>query len=652
MRPRESAAPQTLTSSVSPGVDVATPRSPALSQAAATPPRVPPAVTPEQVWAATASLLAGGGRVRLGTVRRSGVEYRGRDERPLTQRLPGRPAAVRIYGDDGTCTALFLDLDSSRSGAETVEREARSLTKWLVECGARVIEDVSPNGGRHIYVPLADRLEQASARELVEALALRFPIIDASPHRSARSGCIRTPGSRHASGGHQELVTPLASAVDVLRRRNPADVVTALHVRLAPQIAAWRATQTPERVPAPVEVAQGSVEDRGGTKGRSLSPRITRIAREGIYDTARYASPSEARMAVLAAAARANWKLTDVVVRLEDGRWPGLAGLYAAKIRGHEPRRRRISQDWRKACDHVARTTRQNNVPGEGGTANVLRSNTSLPESQGGTPQRLVQPVADPDDEHSFIRTWTTAFLSLEQHRIAGYGVKVRWLGRALAEAAHKSGNRHFAFGVRSLAVATGCDHTTVAAMLKVLTQLGWIDRIEAAQGTNADLYSLTLPHDLVGHVETLRWHPGRVHAMRPAFRELGDVAGLVFESLELDKARSITELVTATGFSRSAVADAVDVLVAVGAAERGADGLVPHPERLPRIAEDLGTLDAVGQQLRTYARHRREWHAYLARHDRDAHLTAADLYDPLDDEYWLPPPEGVPGWSILEPAA
>ncbi|QAY64980.1 hypothetical protein ET495_17310 (plasmid) [Xylanimonas allomyrinae] len=37
---------------------------------------------------------------------------------------------------------------------------------------------------------------------------------------------------------------------------------------------------------------------------------------------------------------------------------------------------------------------------------------------------------------------------------------------------------------------------------------------------------------------------------MRPAFRELGDVAGLVFEALELGLAHTTTGLIEATGFS------------------------------------------------------------------------------------------------------
>ena len=37
-------------------------------------------------------------------------------------------------------------------------------------------------------------------------------------------------------------------------------------------------------------------------------------------------------------------------------------------------------------------------------------------------------------------------------------------------------------------------DHATVAAQLKALTDLGWIDLVEAAHGLAADTFALTLP--------------------------------------------------------------------------------------------------------------------------------------------------------------
>lgn len=600
---------------------------------------------PAEQWAATARLLAGVDRVREGRPRRDGVEYRARDERRLTDRLPARPAAVRVYGHDGACSTLFLDLDSSRGGADAVAREAKRVVKWLVECGARVIEDVSPNGGRHIYVPLAQRLDLAAARELVEAMALRFPTIDASPHRSARSGCIRTPGSRHKTGGHQQLVTHLAAAVDVLHRRNAGDVVEALRIRLAPQIAAWHAAQVPVR-PEPAPIATAAEDDQQRAAGRALSVAMTRIAREGIYDATRYGSPSEARAAVMAAAARAGWRLADVVVRLEDGRWPGLAGMYEANRPKAAQRRERIAADWRNAQALIART------PTRAGNSHVRRSNTSLPESlAGGLRGAPYGPPVDAYLEHQFIRTWTTAVLAYERHRFTPIGTKIRWLLRALAEAGHKSGSRYFGFGSRALAVATGSDHTTVAALLKVLTELGWLDLVQAAHGTAADLYALTIPRDV--QAADLRWHSGTIHAKRPAFRELGDVAGLVFEALEHGRARSISALVDVVGCARSSVAEAVDLLCEHGLVERTSDGLLPHPELLARIAEDLGVTEAIALQLATYARQRRTWHAYLARHDQEAArgICERDLYDPDVDEYWLPPPDDE-SWSLASTLA
>lgn len=62
-------------------------------------------------WAALAPLLAGQPRVRLS--RDGGKSYPQKHERDLTEGLPTSPAAVRIFGKDGTCRAIFLDFDSS-----------------------------------------------------------------------------------------------------------------------------------------------------------------------------------------------------------------------------------------------------------------------------------------------------------------------------------------------------------------------------------------------------------------------------------------------------------------------------------------------------------------------------------------------------------
>lgn len=596
--------------------------------------------SPADQWAATAPMLAGTQRVRLGRERRGGLMYPTGAERPLTTRLPSAPAAVRIYGDDGCCATICLDLDSSRDGADAVAREAKKLTKWLAECGARVIEDVSPNGGRHIYIPLAQRLPLPEAYEIVQGLTALFRTLDSVPHSSALTGCIRTPGSVHKSGGHQQLVTTLAAAVDVLHRPNPADVVQAMRIRLAPQIAAWHARVA--RARELLEIPEAAEDTTAPGAMRALSLAITRIARAGIYDTSRYGSASEARMAVITAAARAGWTLPDVVVRLKDNRWPGLAGMYAASRPKPTERTKRLVADWRKAQAFIARTPQTPRDP------NVPRSNTSEPRSLAGGIYHPARELAGTHLEYQFIRTWNTAFHTYELERFKGLGLSVRFLMRALGEAASKSGSRYFAFGTRNLSIAAGNDYTTVSVQLKVLVDLGWIDLLETGRGRAADTYALTIPHDI--NAAELRWLPGKIHALRPAFRELGHVAALVFEALELQRATTITGLVSVTGLHRSSVSEVIDALTAYGLVERTPQGLIVHPDRLARVAEYLGVTEVIAAQVKTYAKHRQDWHAWLSRYDHTATEAIAerDFFDPETDEYWLPPPDDYM-WTMAE---
>jgi len=105
------------------------------------------------------------------------------------------------------------------SPASTGSRpDVRALQTWLHNCGARWIEDYSPNGGRHVYIPLEQRVTFAEARDLVEALGTRYRTLDKTPHQNLLHGCMRTPGSPHKRGGHQELAMSLNMAYDIARR--------------------------------------------------------------------------------------------------------------------------------------------------------------------------------------------------------------------------------------------------------------------------------------------------------------------------------------------------------------------------------------------------------------------------------------------------
>lgn len=558
------------------------------------------------------------------------LQYLDRDERALTTVLPQSPAAVRVYGPDGCCAALHLDLDASRGGIEAVDRDHARLIGWLDARGARYVTDVSPSGGRHIYVPFAERVPMGVARELVEALATSHPTLDASPHRSLRTGCIRPPGAVHRAGGHQQLTMRLADAYDVLRRPNAPRVLASIVGALREQVAAWRAQQTADATTAPVlEPDEGADRPR-----RALSARLREIAETASWDTARYASPSEARQAVITGAAAAGWTLADVTVRLADGRWPGLASLYA-RYPVHQ-RHGSVARDW-----HAAQAL-LNDTSGQSADAPVRKSHTSPSESQGGRPT-----PGSPQAEHDFLRTWRTVLRATEQHRFPGRaGHLQRMVLRAMGEAAHKTASRYVAFGVRSLAVAAGAEYSTVAAVLRELAQDpdGWIDLLEPARGERADLYELKIPRQLERTAADLRWDKGHAHALRPAFRALGHVAAFVFEALETGRARTITDLVPATGLSRSAVYEAVERLHAWGLVDRSPNTLTARPEMLRTAAEQLGVLDVVTAQIHRYATERRQWRQFLHRHDTSDEDAATEVQP--DDTWWWPPDDS--GWTLV----
>jgi hypothetical protein len=580
-------------------------------------------------WTALAPYIAGTPRVRLGVRTSRGVlEYRTRDERPLTKALPSAPAAVRVYGADGCCAALCLDMDASRGGPAAVQADADRLAAWLHRQGARFVTDVSPSGGIHIYVPIAGRIPYETAREVVEALASSHPTLDAGPHRSLKTGCIRVPGSAHKAGGHQRLTMPLAAAYDVLRLPNSPAVLTAMRTSLATEIATWRSAQAAEVAWGPAEPSQPSSQ-----APRQLSARLRSVAETGLYDASRYPSTSEARMAVISGAVAAGWSLADVAARLADGRWPGLASMYAR----YSPtqRHRALARDWHAAQAFVT-TSRQQATSGTE-ERNVRKSHTSPPQSHGGSTNGVSAQV-----DHAHIRTWRTTLRVVEQHRFPGrVGYLTRFVLRALGEAAHKTGSRYVSFGTRSLAIAVGADHSTVAAVLRRLAAEpgGWVDLVESAHGERADLYELTIPADLRGCGD-LRWDKGHAYGLRPVFRALGPVPALVFEAIEADRAHTIGALVAATGIARSAVHDAVDTMTAHGLVERRDGVLVALPHQLLLVAELLGVLEVVVAQIRRYATQRARWHAWLARHEDDEGGRQVE-------EYWWPPDDEDTVWTL-----
>lgn len=591
--------------------------------------------SPATVWAALAPLLAGQPRMRLS--RDAGKTYPQKHERNLTQALPSLPAAVRIFGKDGTCAAIFLDFDSSVAGTDWVQADVRAVQTWLHSVGARWIEDYSPNGGRHVYVPLAQRITFSEARDLVEALGTRYRTLDKTPHQNLLHGCMRTPGSPHKRGGHQELAMSLSMAYDIARRPNSSAVWSAMSKDLAAEIKAVRALRQNESF-TPTTSDAPAVQQPVGRMSRLMQV----LAQTGMYDTNKYASDSEARQAVILSAAGAGLHLIDVERRLLQGTWPGLASFYVRYSAKH--RLPALRRDWQNALKHLNK-----NKTRRDGNNNVRRSPTSQPDTQPPALQGITK-LSNPDAEHRYIRTWRNALRIREvNYQQSKAGLARRMVLRSLGEAAHMTGSRFVEFGVRSIAVATGLDHTTVAMHLRELRaeKDPLVTLVEEGRGTKGDLYMLTIPEELKAAAEEIRWRKGKVHALRPVFRELGLPAAFVYETLEHSPGMPTAEIVRITRLSRSAVHEALDVLAAWNLVVRnsGRAWSIVAETSLRQLAEQFGVLEAVASQLQRYRNDRIIWREWLSKNVN----TVSELLSPDEDYPWEtfegPPDE----WSLSD---
>ncbi len=582
-----------------------------------------------QAWAALAGLLAGQPRVRLS--RDGGRNYPTAHERALTKALPSVPAAVRITGTDGLVSTICLDLDVASGGKTQVDADHVIVTRLIGQHGGRWIDDFSPNGGRHVYLPLAERVSFTEARQFVEALRRRLPSLDASPHQNAAAGCIRTPGSPHKTGGFQVLSMNLNAAYDVARRRNPTSVWEDLCNDLAEELADVR-----QRRGANLVLVDDS-EYLPLTAGpRNIPLEKQRTARTGRYDNARYGSPSEARQGVLASAAAAGWKLTDVMALMKQNVWAGMNSFYA-RYRAAQ-RTVALRRDWAKAVAYVG-SKRSKNTPDQPPKTNDRKSYTSQLDTQGALPTPA---GGDGLSEHQFVRTWRNALHYWEEVSAGTRaGLGYRFLLRALGEAAHKSGSRFIEFGVRSLAVGTGGHHTTVARQLRELSGLEdpMLRLVQEAKGTHGDMYELILPDRFSARAGATVWKRGKIHALRPVFRELGVVAAVVYETVEANDGALISADIARTAhLSPTSTNTALEILAAwnlIG--RRAGQWHVVRGTSLRRLAEYFGVLEDIGQQLARYRQERAAWREWLA------HRAAPGLQ-------LLHPDEDYPFWHDAGP--
>lgn len=594
-------------------------------------------ITPEHSWS-LAPLIAGAPSYRLGRWIGQRFQYpRPRIVPKITRSLPERPAAVMVHGMDGSVATLCLDFDTSKALKGVVDSDAARVGRLLSACGMRFVEDFSPSGGRHLYVPLQDRLDGAEARELVEALALMATSLDPSPHQNLTDGCIRVPGSVHKSGGHQTLITPLSQAYDILRRRNPARTLAELRAALAPELARKRALKAREAKTAAAQ-RTGGLPALPFTAG-SESP-LRRVARTGLYDTARYKSPSEARMAVLNHFSACGWTLQDVQNELA-GQFPGLAALYGSA----ERQARLLPYEWVKAQTFTSTaSSTQKPLSRKHGEKSALINNTSQTLTTGGREKPSVASV------HQLVNDLENILYGVLDHRLqqrGREGLSLRLLIRGLLGYMRAKETDILDVGCRTLAAAMGKHHVTIARLLPILAAAsdGILTKIADARQKAADVYLIQLPEQYQQLARELTWRKGKIHAIRPVFRALGDPAALAYEAIERGRQSPTTaEIVRSSGISRNACAAALAEMETLGMIQREGGTWRTTSVNLRMLAARLGVLDDYLDQISRNRHERAIWHAYLARF-LDTHLEIADLYDQEREEHWTPPHENYTLW-------
>lgn len=577
-------------------------------------------VSAQAQWAALADAVSGHQRMRVS--RDGGKTYPRRYERGVSAELPNQPAAVLIYDRTGAASTFCVDLDVSRGGREAVERDLLAVTAILRRLRLPHFADRSPNGGVHVYVPLAEPAPHHEAAAAARALAARTPTMDPMPMLGIDSGCIRPPGARHKSGGHQELIDTMTTAMAAVHHPGTATAWAALLAELRPTTAA----------PGP-PVPDGAIDatdNRLASVGRFTAPtaKYQHIARTGESDG--YSSPSEARQAVLWACAASGWAFADVARRIEDGTWPGLASMYG-RYRAHT-RHGALVRDWQKAIS----------------LAKSQRETTRMKAVRVGPTSRVKTHAGSAYDQ---IRTWRNA-AQLTRHGTQRDDLATRAVLDALAEAAIKTEATTVEFGNRSLAIATGLHERTVGKVLRMLEEEDrpLIDLTLQARGIRAHAWTLTIPDELADQVAVMKWRRGRINAVRPAFRELGLPAAFVYAALEQATApTSGRDISRDAGLGHSAGHDALHTLAAFGLAQHTAAGWTIGTASLEQLAERFGVADQVAAQIQRYRDERKAWWARLGiikfpttDHGRPDYFEAPPPPDLLE-----PPPE--PGTTLMD---
>lgn len=280
----------------------------------------------------------------------------------LSASAPEVPWAVYLADRAGMFHLLVFDLDAkgaNDAAQAQAEADARRVCELLAGVGIEHVVCASgPDGGRHVWVALAEAIDAAAAATLAHLTKALCPSLDLSPMTNAGAGCVRPPGAPHRNGGHSRVLTgdlgtltaPTATPAQVRELvEHLAELVEAVEPAAAPDA----------RTPLPVD-DHGHLYLPGAR--RSL-PAASAAALEEHAGAGVDASAVLWRVLIGAAAAR--WRYDDVAALV-----PTAAGLehvrtmrdraarHARPTRGESSAEMTLRRQWKKAVQYVASSAR------------------------------------------------------------------------------------------------------------------------------------------------------------------------------------------------------------------------------------------------------------------------------------------------------
>ncbi|WP_019635084.1 hypothetical protein, partial [Actinomadura atramentaria] len=635
-----------------------------------------------------------------------------RHQVPVGGDLPSEPVTVPVYAQtpDGATVGRLLvaDFDTGRAPddvdpAALVARQADDYCGLVEECGGRVVHDVSPSGGRHVYVRFARAVPWEELRDVVLAAADRYSTLDPAPMRSP-SGQIRIAGSPYKRApveqpdgtfarrgrllGYMALSMPLSEALAVLGRPCGPSVLDRLRRKLGAELAAVDPAPTLRR---PLPGLQHTDDDgrpwaplRGGR--RPLPARLAELARTGAWDAphlqpenGRYPSASEARYAVLRSLAAGGWTWAEAAAEMRaGGPLEGVAGGLCG-TRSARQRTAVLTSDWDRAViETTASRTAQDRVrnshtsptathppPAPPGSVPASASPAGGDPSAAGCwalPSTLALTPGPSGRARADLDRWLAAVVLAERDpvRCKAWGrraVSVRLVLRALGRAAWHTGDVTVAWGTRSLALATPVSWRTVADVLADLREEDdpLVDLVRRGRDDDPDVYMLRVPDAYRADAARAAPAAGRIETGHPAWLadELGPVAALLYEGLTAVEARP-ADLERRARLSASATAQALRALGAYGLAERGPDGWRRGPRTLDDVATELDAFTLFADRVEQYQAHRTDHARFLAqiRPMRAAFTAIITAHENLIDERDIADPDRTAYYTEQPPPA